>query len=65
MKITINIECDCIMEFKQHLKCLTEQIEDAQNKMRLDDDDEFPAQKSSANLFSDNNCYGTHSVEIK
>ena len=53
------------MEFKQHLKCLTEQIEDAQNKMRLDDDDEFPAQKSSANLFSDNNCYGTHSVEIK
>lgn len=63
MQITIQIDCDTIQEFHNHLTKLATQVKRSAKKQKLNLlKDEF--QKEDADSLSDNNCYGTHSVII-
>lgn len=62
MKIRIDIECETISEFYQHLSVIQLDIKKQVKKLKLDPlYDEFP---KTVNL-DDNNCYGDHVVKIK
>lgn len=61
MKITIKIECDTIIEFRGHLEMLRDQIK---KKVKSEKLDHFHEEFSNADNLDDNNCYGTHEVEI-
>ena len=64
MKINIKIECDTISEFGAHLHHLAIQVRRSARKQKLNPlKDEF--EPEDADSMCDNNCYGTHSVEIK
>lgn len=63
MKIKINIECDTIGELHHHLKKLNADVIRHADKRKLDPlKDEFSVE--DAESLYDNNCYGTHVVEI-
>lgn len=61
MKVEINIECETIKEFNQHLTVLKTQLQKEMRRLALQWDDEFP---EVVNL-DDDNCYGAHSVTVK
>lgn len=62
MNITVTISCDTISDFYSHLSELRRQIKRQTKKLKLDPlKDEFPA---TVDLYDDN-CYGTHTVEIE
>lgn len=63
MEIVIRIKCDSIGEFGAHLTKLAQQVKRTARKQKLDSlRDEF-SKEHEPNL-CDNNCYGTHDVEI-
>jgi hypothetical protein len=64
MNITITIECETVSELGAHLMHLRRQVIKEAKRLKLDPlRDEFP-EGAELNL-SDDNCYGTHDVEIK
>lgn len=64
MKVIVRIECDNISELNAHLSELKRQIKKEAKRLHLHPINDCFLNVSNKNLFDDN-CYGTHSVEIK
>jgi len=61
MKALIEIECDTIQDFLNHLEKIKEDtIKQCENKLLKFDEDEVPDHI----LLNDDNCYGFHEVQI-
>lgn len=67
MKVTITVECDTISELHSHLHQLQIQIRKVTRKQKLNPmTDAFDRYKRDIeDALYDDNCYGTHTVEIK
>ena len=64
MEIRIQIECETIQQFWQHLDELQKQVKRSAKKQKLNPiEDEFQPEDSDS--FDDDNCYGTHYVTIQ
>jgi hypothetical protein len=62
MIIRVDIECETISDFYGHLSELRRQIKKETKRLKLNPlRDEFP---KGVNLYDDN-CYGSHEVQIK
>ncbi len=59
MIIKIEIECDSIMEFFQHMRVIRVEARRLMTKQKLSSDKEFPPTE-----WDDDNCYGRHDVVI-
>lgn len=61
MTINITIETETISEFYSHISVIGKEIKKAAKKQKLNPlRDEFTEQE-----WEDDNCYGTHTVQIK
>jgi hypothetical protein len=60
MKIRVDIECESISDFYSHLSELRRQIKKETKRLKLTPEDEFT---NDVDLYDDN-CYGTHDVEV-
>ena len=61
MHIEIEIDCETIFEFTQHLKKITEDVVKETRRLGLNPaEDGLPRNTD----LDDDNCYGTHSIDI-
>jgi len=64
MKITIEIDCETIGDFATHLGVLRDALLINSSKMGVDpNDEEMP--EALIDLLDDNNCYGSHTVQVE
>lgn len=61
MEITIKIECEYISQLRIHLKHIDEQIV---KKVKSENLEQYTDEFKDATGLDDNNCYGSHTVEI-
>lgn len=63
MNVKIEIQCDTARELLAHLHMLQVQIQDEVKRLNLNEATEELPLEAAEQLYDDN-CYGTHQVEI-